>query len=76
MEKEKVFTLDEFGPWLKYALAKKKMTQRDLADKLYVSEAAISRYIVGLRWPRKEQINAIMKAMGYHLEIRSDREED
>jgi hypothetical protein len=24
MEKEKIFTMDEFGPWLKYALAKRK----------------------------------------------------
>ena len=75
MEKEKIFTMDEFGSCLNYALAKQKMTQRDLADKLYVSEAAISRYIIGLRRPRKEQLNAIMKVMGYHMEIRADREE-
>lgn len=76
MEKEKIFTMDEFGPWLKYALAKQKMTQRDLADKLYTTEASISRYVNGGRQPRKEQLNAIMKAMGYHTEIRADREED
>jgi len=76
MEKEKIFTMDEFGPWLKYALAKQKMTQRDLADKTDITEVAISRYINGGRHPRKEQLNAIMKAMGYHTEIRADREED
>lgn len=76
MEEEKIFTMDEFGPWLKYALAKQKMTQRDLADKLYTTEASISRYVNGERQPRKEQLNAIMKAMGYHTEIRADREED
>ena len=75
MEKEKVFTLDEFGLWLKYALAKKMMTQRDLADKTDITEAAISRYINGGRHPRKEYLDAIMKAMGHHLEIRPDREE-
>ena len=75
MEKEKVFTLDEFGLWLKYALAKKKMTQRDLADRSHTTEVAISRYVHGTRIPRKEYLDAIMKAMGYHLEIRPDREE-
>ena len=30
----------------------------------------------GEMMPGKEQLNAIMKAMGYHTEIRADREED
>ena len=65
----KVYSLHQFGEWLKEALLENELNQRDLAKLLGCSEVTVSRYIHGDRMPRYEEIQKIMDFLGYHIEI-------
>ena len=44
-------------------LYEKRMTQRDLADRLGVGEVTISRYLNGIRKPTKETVERIARIL-------------
>ncbi len=46
------------------ALKQKNMTQRDLAEKLEVTEVTVSRWLTGDRDPSIETLNRIAEALG------------
>ena len=46
------------------ALKQKNMTQRDLAEKLEVTEVTVSRWLSGDRDPSIEKLNQIAEALG------------
>ena len=55
--------MDEMGRRIRDLLAKKGMTQRDLAEKTDCTEAAISHYIKGDRIPRASVLTKIAIAL-------------
>ena len=71
----KAYNLSSFGVWLKCTLIENRMTQRDLADKLDVTEVSVSRWVHGDRTPRVDQLQQILDVFGCHIEILPDKEE-
>lgn len=57
-----------FGKILYSILVEKGMTQRELAEKIDVSEVTISRYVTGIRVPKVTNIIAISKALNVPYE--------
>ncbi len=55
---------DTFNERLALRLQKKNMTQKDLAAKAGVTEAAMSHYLKGDRTPRASVITRIAEALG------------
>ena len=55
--------------WLKEQLNKRNMTQKELAIRTGITEAAISRYINGTRKMRVETCVVIAKVLGIKLDI-------
>lgn len=53
----------DLGNKIATALAERKMTQRELAERLNVTEGVISRYISGDREPKPEMIANIATAL-------------
>ena len=53
---------------LKAALKFRSMTQRDLAEKVGITESAISRYITGTRLPKMHIAFKICDALGVSLD--------
>lgn len=53
----------EFGKRLADLLKRSKMTQRDLAESTGLTEAAVSRYISGVREPRAITVAQIAKVL-------------
>ena len=54
----------EIGERIAFYLSRSEMTQKDLAQRAGVTEAAVSRYIKGIREPRAITIGALAKALG------------
>lgn len=52
------------GDRLKYSLEIRKMTQREFAERLDMTEPTISRYIKGTRQPNADTIIAICRVLG------------
>ena len=52
-----------FGKKLKMALNLSGMTQRELADKANMTEAAVSRYISGTRQPNFDQLKKLCRVL-------------
>lgn len=65
-------SLDDFGPWLKRTGKEKHVTQRDIAKYVGVTEASVSRWVRGERYPNKRQMEKILKFLGCHIEIQED----
>lgn len=57
-----------FGKILYSILVEKGMTQRELAEKINVSEVTISRYVTGIRVPKVTNIIAMSKALNVPYE--------
>ena len=56
-----------FGEHLKSLLEEKGMTQKELARKTGVTEASVSRYISGQRFPRITQAYRMAWAIGIDM---------
>lgn len=59
---------EEFGRRLKIALAKSKISQRELAERVGVSHVSINRYANGNRIPKAVSMVKIAKITGVDLE--------
>lgn len=57
-----------FGKWLRDELVAQDMTQAALAVRSNTTEAAVSRYISGIRTPQLVPLVRIVNALGYRLE--------
>lgn len=57
-----------FGRRLEAALRIKKMTQRDLAEKVGTTEVTISRYVNGSRCPNAYMVVLLAKALGCSMD--------
>lgn len=51
----------KFGMWVNNHIAKKNMTQKDLASATGIEEKLISRYIGGHKWPDQEKLLLIIE---------------
>lgn len=54
----------EIGERIAFYLARSGMTQKDLAQRAGVTEAAVSRYIKGIREPRAITVGALARTLG------------
>lgn len=52
------------GDRIRHALSYRNMSQRELAEKAGITEAAVSRYLKGDRIPRAVTVARIAKALG------------
>ena len=57
-----------FGDRLRSALRSKRVSQRELAARIGVTEAAVSRYIKGDRFPRADTAAAIADVLSVHTD--------
>ena len=57
-----------FGRNLRYQLALRNMTQRELCNKVHIEEAALSRYMSGTREPKISVVQNIAKALDISIE--------
>lgn len=55
---------EEIGKKIDEALKEKNMTQKELAEKAGVTEAAVSHYVKGDREPRSNTLGVIAAALG------------
>lgn len=55
---------EEIGKKINEALKEKNMTQKELAEKAGVTEAAVSHYVKGDREPRSNTLGVIAAALG------------
>ena len=55
--------MDTIGERIKHLLAYRGMTQKQLAERAGITEAAVSRYIKGERTPRAVTVAAMAKAL-------------
>ena len=55
---------EEIGRKIDEALKEKNMTQKELAEKAGVTEAAVSHYVKGDREPRSNTLGVIAAALG------------
>lgn len=62
------------GERMKYLLKKKKISQRQLADKCGISEQTISRYIRGTRFPGSIELFNMADALGVSADYLFGRE--
>lgn len=60
--------MTEFGAKLKRLLDQRGMTQKELAQKAGITEAAVSRYIHGTRVPKMPTAVHIAKALNVSLD--------
>lgn len=58
-----------FSEWLKEELKKQKMTQKMLAERAMISEAAVSHYIKGNRVPSFPIMIHVLHVLGKKFEI-------
>lgn len=56
-----------FSEMLKHMLRETGMTQKQLANKLNISEDNVSRYISGQHQPRAERFQKIIDVLGYKI---------
>ena len=61
--------MKSFGAMIKNELKRNGMKQRDLAKLMNTSEACISRWIHGNRFPNGSSIMKIMYLLNCHIEI-------
>lgn len=52
------------GDRLKYSLELRNMTQKELADKIGVTEISMSRYVNSTREPRADKVILICRTLG------------
>ena len=65
-----MFTFNEtFRVWLIVQLARRKMTQKDFAAYMGVTEVSISRWSTGKRLPTPRQMQRILDYFDSHIEI-------
>ena len=65
-----MFTFNEtFRVWLIVQLARRKMTQKDFAAYMGVTEVSISRWSTGKRLPTPTQMQRILDYFDSHIEI-------
>lgn len=60
--------LDRFGLKLRQLMKEKDITQRELADKLYVSEATVSKYANGNMMPSVRMVINISYALNVSID--------
>lgn len=60
--------LDRFGLKLRQLMKEKDITQRELADKLYVSEATVSKYVNGNMMPSVRMVINISYALNVSID--------
>lgn len=60
--------LDRFGLKLRQLMKEKGITQRELADKLYVSEATVSKYANGNMMPSVRMVINISYALNVSID--------
>ena len=58
-----------FRVWLIVQLARRKMTQKDFAAYMGVTEVSISRWATGKRLPTPRQMQRILDYFDSHIEI-------
>ena len=63
-EKQENYMSEEIGRKIDEALKEKNMTQKELAEKAGVTEAAVSPYVKGDREPRSNTLGVIAAALG------------
>ncbi|QIS14719.1 helix-turn-helix domain-containing protein [Nocardia arthritidis] len=56
--------MEDFGTWLARQLARQRMSQTEMADKLGVTRAAVSAWVNGRAEPRWEKVHAIGEILG------------
>ncbi|MFJ5883265.1 helix-turn-helix domain-containing protein [Kitasatospora cineracea] len=59
---------DDFGPWLGGQLRRCGLTQADFAEKMGVTRAVVSAWVVGRAVPRPEAFQKISAVLGAELE--------
>lgn len=57
----------ELSEMLKHMLREAGMTQKQLAERVSITEAAVSRYVCGNREPRFTRFSKIIDALGYKI---------
>lgn len=65
-----------FGNWLKDALKRKEMTQKELAELVGISKSSITMYIRNGVHPNRETLTNILHALGYKEEYVSEEKEN
>lgn len=61
--------VSEFGKWLKAEMKKRKLSQWDLADMLYVDQSVVSKWTCGARIPKLADILRILDALELRMEF-------
>ena len=61
---------------IKSAMAKKGLSQRELARRINVKEVTLSRYITGNRTPKATTLNIIAKELGVTMDSLMERRTD
>ena len=66
-----------FSIRLQFFLDKNKMTQKELADRLGVTQAAVSSWVLGKKMPRMNKIDAMCNIFGCRRsDLMSDKQDD
>lgn len=65
----------KFGERLSLVLKERKITQRQLAEKINTTETALSRYVNGSRKPRMDNLLKIARALNVSVEYLTGKEE-
>lgn len=68
--------MSDFSDRLKEAIEKSDLTQRELAERLGLTETSISRYVRGVRIPRATTIPRIAKVLNVSVESLLSDEKD
>ena len=58
---------DSFSAWLKFMLATKRMSQRELAEKTGLTAHTINRYLGEGWWPTLYSFNRMTEALGLKM---------
>lgn len=62
--------LDDFPAWLAGELSRRRMSQRVLALRSGIDHSTISRVLSGERAPLLVTARALLKGLGYRLEVK------
>ncbi len=65
----------EFSERLLLVLKDRKITQRELAEKINTTETALSRYVNGSRKPRMDNLLKLARALNVSVEYLTGKEE-
>jgi transcriptional regulator with XRE-family HTH domain len=65
----------DVGEKIKIALEAKGMSQKELSEKAHATEASISRYINGERYPKWQIVKRIADVLDVSLDWLADRKE-